>query len=287
MTIVKRYECICCGESFEKHRIHGFDWQDGVWGELEFDDPDSTGKHICRVCQNELGRMIGNVPPEPKPPKPVAGVIYECRACDQEFPDEESLDAHIEQCPKHPLAAAKAEIERLTKELADLRDSMSMGLLLWPEAKNYLDITEASFSVRADDLREMVAAKAEAGQLRKELDIHHAKFTNCYSVWSNGQLVKCRGASGDPYENAQKTSFPVMLRADDFRLMVEALEIVRAIETIRKGGGRLSVHQIDELDPRTSIGVCGDWTHEEWQTFRGDTLHAALAWAVEARLEKR
>ena len=74
---------------------------------------------------------------------------------------------------------------------------------------------------------------------------------------------------------------------NDFRLMVEAMEIIKAIETLREGGGRLSVHQIDELDPRTSIGVCGDWTHEEWQTFRGDTLHAALAWAVEAMLEKR
>ena len=104
-------------------------------------------------------------------------------------------------------------------------------------------------------------------------------------MW-HGQLFKCFGAN-TPYEDAKKTTFPVMLGANDFRLMVEAMEIIKAIETLREGGGRLSVHQIDELDPRTSIGVCGDWTHEEWQTFRGDTLHAALAWAVEAMLEKR
>ena len=258
MTIITRYKCFCCQVSFEKHRIHGFDWKDGVWGDLEFDDPDETGKHICRVCLNELGRMISNVADpedtEPEPQKAVSlgrnsfaarSLAEQTLAADQAEPESvkntccncasQFLDTqkHTEQCPKHPLAAAKAEIQRL----------------------------------------------------QEVLSIHESKSTNCYSVW-HGQLFKCFGAN-TPYEDAKKTTFPVMLGANDFRLMVEAMEITKAIETLREGGGRLSVHQIDELDPRTSIGVCGDWTHEEWQTFRGDTLHAALAWAVEAMLEKR
>jgi len=151
-----------------------------------------------------------------------------------------------------------AEIERLTKELADLRTSTCAGMLLW----------------------------AENEQLRKEISIHQAKATNCYSVWSNGQLVKCNGAHRNPYENAQKTTFPVMLRAEDFRSMVEAMEITKAIETLRKGNGRLTVHQSDKLDLPTSIGVCGDWTRLEWRTFRSGTLHAALAAAVAAKSEK-
>ena len=170
MTIITRYKCFCCQVSFEKHRIHGFDWKDGVWGDLEFDDPDETGKHLCRVCLNELGRMISNV--------------------------------------------------------ADPEDTE-------PEPQKAVSLGRNSFAARS--LAEQTLAA----------------------------------------------------EANDFRLMVEAMEIIKAIETLREGGGRLSVHQIDEFDPRTSIGVCGDWTHEEWQTFRGDTLHAALAWAVEAMLEKR
>ena len=193
MTIITRYKCFCCQVSFEKHRIHGFDWKDGVWGDLEFDDPDETGKHLCRVCLNELGRMISNV--------------------------------------------------------ADPEDTE-------PEPQKAVSLGRNSFAARSLAEQTLAADQAEPESVKNTC-------CNCASQFLDTQ------------------------KHNDFRLMVEAMEIIKAIETLREGGGRLSVHQIDELDPRTSIGVCGDWTHEEWQTFRGDTLHAALAWAVEARLEKR
>ena len=193
MTIITRYKCFCCQVSFEKHRIHGFDWKDGVWGDLEFDDPDETGKHICRVCLNELGRMISNV--------------------------------------------------------ADPEDTE-------PEPQKAVSLGRNSFAARSLAEQTLAADQAEPESVKNTC-------CNCASQFLDTQ------------------------KHNDFRLMVEAMEITKAIETLREGGGRLSVHQIDELDPRTSIGVCGDWTHEEWQTFRGDTLHAALAWAVEAMLEKR
>ena len=193
MTIITRYKCFCCQVSFEKHRIHGFDWKDGVWGDLEFDDPDETGKHICRVCLNELGRMISNV--------------------------------------------------------ADPEDTE-------PEPQKAVSLGRNSFAARSLAEQTLAADQAEPESVKNTC-------CNCASQFLDTQ------------------------KHNDFRLMVEAMEIIKAIETLREGGGRLSVHQIDELDPRTSIGVCGDWTHEEWQTFRGDTLHAALAWAVEAMLEKR
>ena len=193
MTIITRYKCFCCQVSFEKHRIHGFDWKDGVWGDLEFDDPDETGKHLCRVCLNELGRMISNV--------------------------------------------------------ADPEDTE-------PEPQKAVSLGRNSFAARSLAEQTLAADQAEPESVKNTC-------CNCASQFLDTQ------------------------KHNDFRLMVEAMEIIKAIETLREGGGRLSVHQIDELDPRTSIGVCGDWTHEEWQTFRGDTLHAALAWAVEAMLEKR
>ena len=37
------------------------------------------------------------------------------------------LKAHIEQCPKHPLSQAKAEIERLEHENAQLKGSHAAG----------------------------------------------------------------------------------------------------------------------------------------------------------------
>jgi len=120
-----------------------------------------------------------------------------------------------------PLAAAKAEIERLTKELADLRNSTYGRMSSWPEDRNYLDEADLPFAVKADDLR----------------------------------------------------------------ALVEALKIVQAIEILRKGGGRLAVHQADKK--WTSIGVVGDWTggwaDEKWLIFGGATLYAALAAAVEAK----
>ena len=191
MTIITRYKCFCCQVSFEKHRIHGFDWKDGVWGDLEFDDPDETGKHICRVCLNELGRMISNV--------------------------------------------------------ADPEDTE-------PEPQKAVSLGRNSFAARSLAEQTLAADQAEPESVKNTC-------CNCASQFLDTQ------------------------KHNDFRLMVEAMEIIKAIETLREGGGRFSVHPMFGL--QTSIGVVGDWTHMEWQTFRGDTLHAALAAAVEARLEKR
>jgi hypothetical protein len=88
---------------------------------------------------------------------------------------------------------------------------------------------------RAERFEPLAAARAEIERLQAQLDIRYANSTNCYSIWASGQLRKCRGAKGfEPgLEDVQETTCPVMLSADDFRSMVKALEIVKAIENTR------------------------------------------------------
>lgn len=60
-----------------------------------------------------------------------SGMYVNCVYCGHRYgPREDTpvamadvLREHIEQCPKHPLSRAKAEIERLTAELAAIREA--------------------------------------------------------------------------------------------------------------------------------------------------------------------
>ena len=201
MTQINQYKCNLCGTVYHENAVYGVYWTND---EPRLDIPEDHEQHICMTC-------VTGICKEDKRPKQVAD-------------------------PEPEVTIAK--FERLTKELADLRNSMYGRMLSWPEDRNCLGEADLPFAVKADDLREMVAAKAEVGLLRAEL---------------------------------------IAVR--------DSIEIVQAIETLRKRGGRFSVHPTIGL--QTSIGVIGDWTSEEWRTFRGDTLHAALAAAVEAKSERR
>jgi hypothetical protein len=59
------------------------------------------------------------------------GDVTYCGFCTQEFlePSWEDLQAHIKECPEHPLGQANAEIERLTME----RDEARAAVNAWAE----------------------------------------------------------------------------------------------------------------------------------------------------------